>query len=179
MRLRALTTLTALTTVTTAAAALLALSGCAAATTAEPATATPQAKAITIVDGWVKAADSGMSAAFGTLENDGTTAVTVVGVASAASTAMQLHETVENASGSMVMQEKKGGFTIPAKGRLELAPGGNHLMLMDLTAPIAAGDEVTFTLTMKDRSTATFTAPAKDYTGADENYVGGDMDMGH
>jgi periplasmic copper chaperone A len=87
-----------------------------------------------------------------------------------------LHETVENASGSMVMQEKKGGFTIPAKGSLELAPGGNHLMLMDLTGPIKAGDDVTFTLTMKDGSTYEFTAPAKDYTGANENYEGGDME---
>lgn len=169
MRVRALAT-------TIAAAALLALSGCAAATSADPSSAAPQGGSVRITDAWVKAADSGMSAAFGTLENDSSAPVTVVSVKSKASTSVQLHETVENGSGTTVMREKKGGFTIPAKGSLELAPGGNHLMLMDLTAPIKAGDNVTFTVTMKDGSTAEFTAPAKNYAGANENYEGGHMD---
>jgi periplasmic copper chaperone A len=176
MRNRAITT-----TVALASAALLALSGCTSATSAETATPVPQGKAISIADAWVKAADSGMSAAFGTLENDSAAPVTVVSVDSTASTSMQLHETVANETASMVMREKRGGFTIPARGKLELAPGGNHLMLMDLTGPIAAGEDVAFTLTMKDGSTYRFTAPAKDYTGADETYQGGDMggmDMG-
>jgi copper(I)-binding protein len=170
MRIRAITTITTL-----AATALLALSGCAAPTSAETPAPPAQGNALSITDAWVKAAGSGMSAAFGILENDSSAAVTVVGVESTASTSMQLHETVENESGAMVMREKKGGFTIPANGHLELAPGGNHLMLMDLTGPIAAGDDVTFTLTMKDGSTYAFTAPAKDYTGANEHYDGGDM----
>ena len=80
--------------------------------------------------------------------------------------------------GAMVMQPKEGGFTIPAGATFELAPGGNHIMLMSLAAPIVAGDDVTFTLILGDGSVFTFTAPAKDFTGANEEYVGdGDMDM--
>lgn len=90
---------------------------------------------------------------------------------------LQLHETVANDAGEMVMQEKQGGFVIPAGGSFDLEPGGNHIMLMDLTAPLAAGDETTFTLTFSDDSTYEFTAPVKDYSGANENYEGGDMDM--
>ncbi|TAJ47846.1 MAG: copper chaperone PCu(A)C [Herbiconiux sp.] len=173
MKFRTATTITAL-----AAAAMLTLAGCAGTTTAaETSTAAPEADSLTIQDAWVKAADSGMSAAFGTLENASDTDLVVTGVESAASTTMQLHETVENESGAMVMREKDGGFTIPAGGSFELAPGGNHLMLMDLTAPITAGTDVDFTLTLEDGSTYEFTAPAKDYTGANENYEGGDMDM--
>jgi copper(I)-binding protein len=166
--------------------AVLALSACGSsdaaasddATAGGAAPATTAGEQITIDDAWVKAADSGMSAAFGEIENTGDAAITVVAVTSPASTALELHETVADASGAMVMQQKEGGFTIPAGGALTLEPGGNHIMLMDLVDPLRAGDEVTFTLTFSDDSTFAFTAPAKDYSGANESYMG-DMDMDH
>ena len=132
---------------------------------------------MTIADGWVKAADSGMSAAFGGLTNTGPEDVTVVSATTEASSMLELHETVENETGEMVMREIDGGFVIPAGDTLSLEPGGNHIMLMDLTDPLEAGGEVTFTLTFADDSTFEFTAPVKDYSGANENYVGGDSEM--
>jgi copper(I)-binding protein len=156
---------------------LFAATGCAASSeSATPTASASAADSITIEDAWVKAADDGMSAAFGTLENSGDTDITVVSAESPASTMIELHETVENDAGEMVMQAKKGGFVIPAGGSLELAPGANHIMLMGLTAPLVAGDDATFTLTLSDGSSYEFTAPAKDYTGANETYEG-DMDM--
>lgn len=142
-----------------------------------PASPAAAGKVVTIADAWVKAATTGMSAAFGELHNSGTAPATVVSVTSPASAAMELHETVANESGEMVMRPREGGFIVPAGGTLTLQPGGNHLMLMDVTSPIKAGDEVDFTITFGDNSTLTFTAPAKDYSGANENYEGG-MDMG-
>jgi len=50
-------------------------------------------------------------------------------------------------------------------------------MLMDLTAPLVAGDDVTLTLTYSDGTSSEITAPVKDYAGANENYEGGEMDM--
>ena len=157
-------------------AAALGLAGCASASPSVPATT--EADSVTITDAWVKAADSGMSAAFGVLENSGDTDATIVSVSSEASSTMQLHEVVDDGSGSMVMQEKDGGFVVPAGGSLTLEPGGFHFMLMDLTAPLVAGEEATFTVTFEDGSTMEFVAPVKDFTGANENYNGGDMDMG-
>lgn len=165
---------------TLALASVLALAGCGS-SAEDPAAAsgTAAADSVTVEDAWVKSADSGMSAAFGQIENTGDVDVTVVSVTSPASSALELHETVEDETGEMVMREKDGGFTVPAGGTLALEPGANHIMLMDLTDPVVAGDEVTFTLTFSDDSTLEFTAPAKDYSGANENYVGGDeMDMG-
>ncbi len=161
---------------------LLALTGCAGAATGPSdgttttATQAPAAEALSVSDAWVKAADTGMSAAFGTLENSGTTDLTVVSAESEAATMLELHETVANDSGDMVMQQKEAGFVVPAGGSLELAPGGNHIMLMALTAPIKAGDEVTLTLTLSDGSTVDFTAAAKDFSGANETYTD-DMKM--
>lgn len=166
-----------------AVAAVIALTGCAPsadATSADaPATSTTSAAdSVTVADGWVKAAASGMSAAFGEVKNSGTEDVTIDSVTSAASSDVQLHETVLADSGEMMMQQKDGGFVIPAGGSFVLAPGGNHIMLMGLVDPIMAGAEVTFTLTFSDGSSYDFTVPAKDYSGANETYSGDDMEMG-
>ena len=161
-----------------AAAAALSLAGCGStdAATGSAASSSGLARdAVTIDDAWVKAAAGGMSAAFGRLSNSGPTDITIVTATSPAATVLELHETVEDESGEMVMRAKDGGFTIPAGGELTLEPGGNHIMLMDLVDPVVAGDEVTLVLTFSDDSTYELTAPAKDYSGANENYDDGGM----
>src|SRR5690606_16794089 len=130
-----------------------------------------------------KAAEPGdMTSGFGTLVNNSDEDINVVSVESSASPMLELHETVADDSGSMVMREGEGGFVIPANGDLLLEPGGNHLMMMDLPEAVKAGDEVTFTLTFADDSMYDFPAVVKDYAGANENYHEGDdadMDMDH
>jgi copper(I)-binding protein len=136
-----------------------------------------QAASLAITDPWVKAADSGMTAAFGTLVNSGDTDVVVMSATSEVTPMMELHETVESADGSMAMQPKPGGFVVPAGGEHELAPGGDHLMIMDLTRPVLPGEVVTVTLTLQDGSTLDIEATVKSFTGADEDYQGDGMDM--
>ncbi|ROR96334.1 hypothetical protein EDD28_0917 [Salana multivorans] len=133
-----------------------------------------QLAGLTLVDGWVKAADSGMSAAFGVLENPTDSDLAVVGVSSPVSSQMQLHETVV-VDGAMKMQQVDS-FTVPAGGTFVLEPGGNHLMFMDLTTPVAPGDDVDLTLDLADGSTYSVTVQAREFAGADEEYVGGEMD---
>jgi copper(I)-binding protein len=125
---------------------------------------------LTMRNAWVKAANDGMSAAFGELKNTGTEDVTIVSVTTAASNNLELHETVEDEAGQMIMRKKDNGFTIPPGETFMLEPGGNHIMLMDLINPIMAGNELTFTVTLSDGSTFEFNAPAKEYSGANENY---------
>lgn len=160
------------------AVSLLALTGCAATDAAAPSESAPAGDSVTIEDGWVKSADEGMSAAFGTLVNDGAQAVTVVSAESDAASMLELHETVENEAGEMVMREIEGGFVIPAGGSIALEPGADHLMFMDLTAPLKAGDTVSVTLTFSDDSTYEFEAPVKDYSGANEDYDDGEEHEG-
>lgn len=164
--------------VTIIAASMLALTGCTTESAPSETSDAPAADVVTIEDAWVKSADEGMSAAFGVLVNDGDEDLTVVSVTSDASSMLELHETVENESGEMVMREIEGGFVIPAGAELALEPGADHIMLMDLRSPLKAGDEATFTLTFSDDSTYEFTAPVKDYSGANENYEEGDEHEG-
>ena len=165
-----------LPTLAVAAVAVLALAACGA-TTQDPAPSAPAGESVTVEDAWVKAAETGMSGAFGEIENTGDVDVTIVSVTSPASATVELHETVEDGTGEMVMREKDGGFTSPAGDTLSLEPGGNHIMLMGLVDPVQAGDDVTFTATFSDGSTLDFTAPAKDYAGANETYTEGHGEM--
>ncbi|WP_030150378.1 copper chaperone PCu(A)C [Oerskovia turbata] len=132
---------------------------------------------LTATDPWIKAAESGMTAAFAVLRNDGDQDVTVVGAASDLSP-VELHEMATDDSGAMVMRQKEGGLTIPAGGEHALEPGGDHLMLMELSAPVQAGAEYDVTLELSDGSTLVVTAPARTFAGAKEDYDEG-HDMSH
>lgn len=124
---------------------------------------------LTLANGWAKAADSGMSAAFGMLKNPTGKEIRVIGVSSPYSTFMQLHEMVMK-DGSMVMQQKEGGLVIPADGMVELKPGGNHLMFMNLTKPITAGTMIPVKLITADGGVLRTQVMAKVFAGANEEY---------
>lgn len=131
-----------------------------------------EAAAVTITNPWVKSVRTGeMTAAFGTLSNSSDAEVTLVSASTSVSDMVELHETVMS-DGQMQMQEKDGGFVIPAGGSFELAPGGNHIMLMGVNADLQPGADVTMTLTFGDGSTLDIDAVVKDYSGANENYEG-------
>ncbi len=125
---------------------------------------------VVVHDAWIKAVESGMTGAFGQLENTGPDDVTVVSVSTEISHMVELHETVETETGEMKMRQVEGGFDIASGGTLVLEPGASHIMLMGIEQPLVAGDVVTFTVTFSDDSTLEFEAPVKDYTGANESY---------
>lgn len=132
-----------------------------------------QADSVVVHEQWVKAADSGMTAAFAEFRNAADTEVRVVAVSSPASEWAELHEIAPGDTGAPVMRPKAGGFVIPAGGTYTLAAGGDHLMLMDLSAPLTPGAETEITIEFEDRSSKTFTAQVRDFAGAQENYQPG------
>jgi periplasmic copper chaperone A len=164
----------------TACATALALTGCAGGTPAAPAAPAPSAApasvpapAVTVVDPWVKTAESGMTAVFGTFSSTRPTPVTVLSAQTSASPRTELHEVAMEYDGTMVMRPKADGFVVESGAPRVLAPGGDHIMIMDLTSPIRPGDQVEVTLSLSDGSTTRFTALAKETSGGEENYEGG------
>ncbi|WP_291081827.1 copper chaperone PCu(A)C [Dietzia sp. UBA5065] len=186
MRTNTRTTRTALAAVATLALALGA-AACAEDTTdttsgpsnAPAATSQPndggasEASVVVFQNGWAKATDGEMSGAFGTLRNTGDVEVRITGVTSPISQRVEMHETVPGASG-MMMQEKEGGFVLPAGGELVLEPGKDHIMFMDLTAPITTGQVIPLVLTFDDGTEQDISVTARDFKGGDEKYVGGE-----
>jgi copper(I)-binding protein len=131
---------------------------------------------ITVSDGWAKAADRGMSAAFGVITNPTDKPIRVIAATSSYSTVVQLHEVVRK-DGAMVMQQRLGGFVIPARGTVELKPGGNHLMFMKVTKPITAGTMVPITLITSDGGLMRTRVLGKVFAGANEEYSAGSTGM--
>lgn len=95
----------------------------------------------------------------------------LVSVASPASATAQVHE-MKTEGGMMMMAELKDGLPLPAGEAVSLKPGGNHIMLIGLTAPLKAGDTVSLTLTFEHaeplgvRATVGQPAPAAQGHGA-------------
>ena len=167
----------------TACAAALAMAGCAGGAPSAPPAAAPAAPeaaatpAVTVADPWVKTAESGMTAVFGTLSTSGSAPITVLSAQTSASPRTELHEVVTGDDGTMMMQPMNAGLVIEPGTAHMLAPGGDHIMIMDLASPIQPGDQVDVTLTLSDGSTTQFTALAKETSGGEENYEGGSGDM--
>jgi hypothetical protein len=79
------------------------------------------------------------------LINETGTADALVGAETTAATTVEVHETTADASGQMAMHPVEK-VELPAGGRVELAPGGFHIMLIGLTGELTAGQEIELTL---------------------------------
>ncbi|WP_433281398.1 copper chaperone PCu(A)C [Pseudonocardia xinjiangensis] len=161
-------------------ACVIGIAGCAggdpspaAAPSASAASPAVSAPAVTVADPWVKTAESGTTAAFGTFSTTGSTPVTVLSAQTSASSRTELHEVVVGADGAMTMRPKGDGFVIEPGTPHVLAPGGDHIMIMDLASPIRPGDQIDVTLSLSDGSTTRFSALAKETSGGEENYDDG------
>ena len=69
----------------------------------------------------------------------------------------EIHETVNGANGEMSMREMKSGVTLDPGTAVTFTPGGKHVMLVDLVAPLATGQ--TFDITLDFAKAASVTLP--------------------
>lgn len=100
-----------------------------------------------VSEAWARATPQGAptGAAYLTITNRGRAPDRLVGADSPAARAVQVHE-MSMAHGVMHMGEVKGGAAIAPGASLKLQPGGWHLMLIGLKAPLVAGARVPVTL---------------------------------
>jgi periplasmic copper chaperone A len=83
-------------------------------------------------------------AGFATLVNGGSKPVRIVAAESTIAGMVMLHETMMH--GDMAMMRDVPELVVPAGGKVELAPGSKHLMLMGTKVALKVGDHVTITL---------------------------------
>lgn len=83
--------------------------------------------------------------AYLSLENRGERDDRLLRVECARAAMTELHESLEQ-DGVMRMKHHPEGFAIPAGGRVDLEPGGKHVMLMQLEGSLAEGDSLALVL---------------------------------
>ena len=113
---------------------------------------------------------------FLSITNTGTEGDTLVSASSPAAGQVQLHE-MKMEGEVMKMQELAGGIPVPAGETVTLAPGGLHLMFMQLKAPFVEGESVPVTLTFEKAGTVEIMlsvgSPAARDAGMDHSQHGG------
>ena len=108
---------------------------------------------ISVENPWIFAVPPGAkdTAAFMTLVNTGTVPVRVTaGKTSAAARVAPMVTTKHE--GQMGMKDVPY-LEVPAKGKVTLAPGGDHLMIYGLKSPLKAGEPVVLSLTLEPGGT--------------------------
>lgn len=105
---------------------------------------------IEITDLWTRATPPRAPAAGGflTITNLGDEADRLIAVSSPAAEIGEVHE-MKVEDGVMTMRALEDGLEIPAHSSVTLAPGGYHIMFIDLKEPIVAGTDVPVTLTFE------------------------------
>jgi periplasmic copper chaperone A len=102
---------------------------------------------LVITQAWSRATPGGAKIGGGylTIENKGSAPDRLIGGSSDAAGKVEVHEMAIN-NGVMTMRPLEKGLTIEPGKTVKLAPGGYHLMLMDLKAPLKRGDKLPITL---------------------------------
>lgn len=127
---------------------LMPLSGC----VTVPANGKPDVPPPPVVvkqDGWVRwvPASSRNSAAYFTVENPTLANDVLVGASTPRARIAELHKTV--AVGLAKSMQRVDAVLVAGATRLELNPGGYHIMLIDLSAPLQEGEKIPLTLEFK------------------------------
>ena len=102
---------------------------------------------LVITQAWSRATPGGAKIAGGflTIENKGAAPDRLTAVSGDVAGKVEIHEMAMN-NGVMTMRPLDKGLAIEPGKTVKLAPGGLHLMLMDLKSPLKQGDKVPLTL---------------------------------
>jgi copper(I)-binding protein len=150
VRLLSLTTMAALS----AFAALTALAACG----PSAAPSSGPAPVVTVADVLCRPTPNGRQATACYVTLTANTDDSLVSVSSPRADRVEIHESkLEN--GMMVMTELRAGQPLPAGQKVELKPGGNHIMLLGVAEPLATGQTVDLTLTFANAPAVEVTAP--------------------
>ena len=102
---------------------------------------------LVITQAWSRATPGGAKVGGGylTIENKGSAPDRLTGGSTDVAGKLQVHEMAVN-NGVMTMRPLDNGLTIEPGKTVRLAPGGYHLMLIDLKSPLKQGDKLPITL---------------------------------
>jgi copper(I)-binding protein len=106
-----------------------------------------------------QAGGSGNGAVYVSIENRGREPDTLLAAASDAAATVELHETRQE--GGVMRMRPLPKVDLPPGGRLDMKPGGHHIMLLGLTRDLHPGDKVTVRLRFERAGERVIEAPVR------------------
>ena len=107
------------------------------------------AQTVTVTDAWARATVQGQKATGAFMKITAKDNAKLVGVSSPVAGMGEVHE-MKMDKDVMKMAALPNGLDLPAGKAVELKPGGYHVMLMDLKAPLSKDSTIPLTLTVQD-----------------------------
>ena len=137
--------------------------------------------AVTVRDAWVRGTVPGQDTTVAYMKLSASASVALVRASTPVAKSIELHS-MRLESGVMRMRGE-ARLELPAGKTVELAPSGQHLMLMGLARPLAAGETVPLELTFEDangsRSTVQVSAKVQPLSATGANAPPGHDMAGH
>lgn len=147
--------------------------------TATSSSSASSQQVLDVQEAWVKANSGDMTGAFATVTNTSDQAITIEGAQNQYSQMLELHTTeLDPETGASSMKKVEGGFELAPGQTLELAPGGDHIMFMDMTCSLPTGGSTQITL-KTSQGEISYEAEIRDYSGAQEEYAPGQEHASH
>ncbi len=112
------------------------------------ATAFAQGAPVAADGAWARATVQGQKSSGAFVKLTAREALQLVGVASPVAGVAEIHEM--KMEGDVMRMRAISALNLPAGQAVELKPGGYHVMLMDLRAPLAPNTQIPLTLRFKD-----------------------------
>ena len=135
------------------------------------AIALPALAQTSVKDAWVRGTVAEQKATGAFMQLNSTQGGRLVSVSSPAAGVVEIHQM--KMEGSTMKMGAVSALNLPAGQVVELKPGGYHVMLMDLKAPLKAGDSVALTLLIEGKDgkkeTIAVSAPVKALGAATEH----------
>ena len=114
---------------------------------------------VTVADAWVRGTVTGQKATGVFMQLKSATDTALVAAASPVAGVVEIHEMKMDAG--VMKMSAIDALAVPAGKTVELKPGGYHVMLMGLVAPLKEGETVPVTLTFKAKDGKTQTVEVK------------------
>lgn len=112
-------------------------------------------------NGWIKYLPPvvPMRAGYVEIENPTTQDIEITAIQSDAFEKIELHETINE--GGMMKMIQLDTFNIPAKSKVQLRPGGKHMMLINPLIQLDIGNKVDLIVTFSDEKAQNLTLKVK------------------
>lgn len=135
-----------------------------------PSATTAPAPVLDVSDAWAAATPNGATVAAGYLNivNNTDAADTLIAVSSPRAPRVEVHEMAME--GDVMRMRQVERLDVAAGQSVSLAPGGYHLMFMDISAPFVAGESVPIALTFEHAGVIEVELPVRERQAG-----GGDM----